>query len=364
MRIAFVTAHMSGQGGVEILLKTLVPGLVRKGHEVTTWLPERSDDSTWESRVNARYFVGEESPEDRRLIGVDGAWGQAVCLQKKWRDDMPEVVVAAAPYLCAVTRVAAGHTRPRPPIVSWVQASLRAFPGSAHLIGLADAHVAIGKGLYDEVRRTVGSGTIYLVRNGVSLHVEILRRPSIPTFLYVGRLANRQKRLDKLFYALQGLTALPWQVKIVGDGPDRSLLQELANQLGMGDRIHWLGFQDNPFDAAGEATALVLPSDWEGFGLVLVEALAHGIPVIASHCPVGPAEIVQHGVNGWLFPPQDIVGLRRVLEGIIRESVALPSADTCRASVQHYSDQTMIDEFDRALTSLVAQGPHENYRGL
>lgn len=355
MRIAFLTAHMSGQGGVETLLKTLVPGLAKKGHEVTTWLPEPSDDPTWESQVNARYFVATESPEDRRLVGVDGAWGQAVCLQKKWRDEMPDMVVAATPYLCAVARVAGGHAQPRPHVVSWVQATLRAFSGSAQLIGFADGHVAIGESLYHEIQRTVPNAPVYIVRNGVSLRVRSLIRPTTPTFLYVGRLANRQKRLDKLFRALQGLSTLAWQVKIVGDGPDRSSLQELANQLGMEDRIHWLGFQENPFDAAGEATALVLPSDWEGFGMVLVEALARGIPVIASDCPVGPAEIVRHGVNGWLFPSQEIDTLRRLLEGIIRKLVALPDVETCQGSVRKYSDETMIDEFAYALANVAAR---------
>jgi glycosyltransferase involved in cell wall biosynthesis len=109
-----------------------------------------------------------------------------------------------------------------------------------------------------------------------------------PRFLFVGRLID-WKRLD---FVLQALAAIPdAQLEVIGDGSMRQPWSELAKSLGIADRVHWLGWRPQPECASilHGATALLLPSIYECGGAVVLEAMACGIPVVATAWG-GPAD--------------------------------------------------------------------------
>ena len=89
---------------------------------------------------------------------------------------------------------------------------------------------------------------------------------------------------------------------IVGEGMLRNYLRYLTEKLSIVEDVIFVGFQENPYKFISKADILVLSSFYEGFGRVLVEAMACGIPVISTDCPSGPAEIISDGVNGLLVP--------------------------------------------------------------
>ncbi len=348
MRIAFVTAHMTGAGGSETLIKSLVPALEAKGYDIDCYLPQASDDTRWEVGIHVKYLADHAAPASRALLRYDQMWGQALCWQDLWRvEALPDAVVAAAPFLCPVVRTAINFLSPRPVLISWAQVTLHALAGSEHQLPFADHHVAISHGVGEELAKIVDPETVRVIPNGTNVDVPPIKRAAVPTFLYVGRLDNKQKRLDKLFRALAPWNNREWKLYIIGQGRDEGALRSLALRLGIDAHIVWMGFHEQPFDIVDRATALVLPSDWEGFGMVLVEALARGLPVLASDCPVGPREIVSHGVNGWLFSPQDVDTLSRWLGGIIQGRVALPSEAACQQSAMPYSLSNMVAGFHR-----------------
>ncbi|QDV50784.1 glycosyltransferase [Gimesia fumaroli] len=105
---------------------------------------------------------------------------------------------------------------------------------------------------------------------------------------------------EKLIYQ-NGLTDLRFH--ILGEGPSREELQREIKQRQLSEFVVLEGFQDNPFQYYREAQLFCLPSLYEGFGLVLAEAMACRIPVLATDCPSGPAEILEHGKYGRLVPP-------------------------------------------------------------
>ena len=104
------------------------------------------------------------------------------------------------------------------------------------------------------------------------------------------------------------------QLAIVGEGPERAALGALAAGLGVADRVHFLGFRSNPWALMARAELFVLASRWEGFPNALLEALACGAPVLASDCWFGPGEMIEHGRNGWLVPPDDAEAMREALD--------------------------------------------------
>jgi glycosyltransferase involved in cell wall biosynthesis len=147
--------------------------------------------------------------------------------------------------------------------------------------------------------------------------------PDAPAhLLFVGRLAA-VKGVPVLLEAMQGLIldhpAL--RLTLVGDGPEREVLE--ARAKGLGDHVDFVGYksQDEVAALLGEATLLVLPSFAEGLPVVLMEALAARVPVVTTRI-AGVAELVEDGVSGLLVSPGDVVALGAALARVLADPEA------------------------------------------
>lgn len=107
-------------------------------------------------------------------------------------------------------------------------------------------------------------------------------------FLAVGRFTHRHKGFDLLIQAFRLFAEKnkDWTLDIVGEGPEEKLYREMIAEYDLGERIHLHPFTSDIQRYYSAAQVFVLSSRWEGFGLVLVEAMSHGLPVIASDLPV------------------------------------------------------------------------------
>jgi glycosyltransferase involved in cell wall biosynthesis len=129
--------------------------------------------------------------------------------------------------------------------------------------------------------------------------------PSGPYVLHVGR-ASRQKRLDVLFAAWREVkTDLP--LVMLTNHPDK--VRKLAATFRIAERVQPVAFRQNPYPWLARARLVVLSSDYEGFPLVLVEALFLGTPVVSTDCPHGPREILTGPLAHWLVPVGDAKAL-------------------------------------------------------
>ena len=134
----------------------------------------------------------------------------------------------------------------------------------------------------------------------------------------VGRLA-RQKAYDVLIKASEMLLKeRDLHLVILGEGEEEESLRQLVRERRLEERVHFPGFLQNPWAVMKRAKAFVLASRWEGFGNVVGEALALGLPTVVSDCDFGPPEIVRHEQEGLVVPVDDVGGFRdaigRVLE--------------------------------------------------
>lgn len=135
-----------------------------------------------------------------------------------------------------------------------------------------------------------------------------LEKPSGPIFVFVGRLVSQKDPRTLLnAFALQKNPMA--RLILLGEGPLRLLLDDLAVTLCVRDRVFFAGFQDDPSPWIRRADALILSSRYEGFANVIVEALHCGTPVIATDCESGPAEILGNGTYGTLVPVNDPIAL-------------------------------------------------------
>jgi glycosyltransferase involved in cell wall biosynthesis len=121
----------------------------------------------------------------------------------------------------------------------------------------------------------------------------------------IGRLAD-QKRFDVLLRSFAEVRRQRnARLLILGEGPLREQLQELARNLGVAEVVWMPGFRQNPATFLQHAKVFVLSSDYEGLGNVIIEALAGGVPVVSTDCPSGPNEILENGKYGLLVPVGD-----------------------------------------------------------
>ena len=107
------------------------------------------------------------------------------------------------------------------------------------------------------------------------------------------------------------------KLMILGEGPERAKLEQLVKQLSLQNDVCMPGFVDNPYKYMKHSSVFVLSSRWKGFGNVLAEALALGLPVVSTDCPSGPAEILEGGKWGRLLP----VGNHEALANAILEAL-------------------------------------------
>jgi len=138
-----------------------------------------------------------------------------------------------------------------------------------------------------------------------------------PVILNVGRLFEQkdQATLLRAFALLR--SRRPARMVILGEGEYRLYLQGLAMELGIHEDVAMPGFKANPFQYMTRSAAFVLSSAWEGFGNVLVEALACGTQVVSTDCESGPAEILAWGKFGRLVPTGDPISLAAAMESAL-----------------------------------------------
>jgi glycosyltransferase involved in cell wall biosynthesis len=136
----------------------------------------------------------------------------------------------------------------------------------------------------------------------------------VPVILGVGELCARKDfgTLIRAFALVR--RERPARLVILGKGRQREKLEALARELGVGADVSLPGFVNNPYPYMKRASLFVLSSAYEGFGNVLVEALATGTPVVATDCPSGPREILEDGRYGPLVPVGDV---RRLASSIL-----------------------------------------------
>lgn len=190
----------------------------------------------------------------------------------------------------------------------------------------ADAIVAVSRGVAEDLTRTAGLPLerIQVIYNPV-VTPELLekaaeqvdhswfasREPRI--ILGVGRL-TRQKDFPTLIKAFALVRqSCPTRLMILGEGEERTCLETLVHELGLLKEIALPGFVANPYSYMAQASVCVVSSAWEGFGNVLVEAMAVGTPVVSTDCKSGPAEILNNGQYGRLVAVGDVKGLAEAI---------------------------------------------------
>jgi glycosyltransferase involved in cell wall biosynthesis len=195
----------------------------------------------------------------------------------------------------------------------------------------ADALIAVSRGLQRQLKQlpTLSRARVVCIYNPIidpgfadrlaaPLNLPPAVRTDLPWVVAAGRL-NPQKDYPTLLRAFAGVTRQsPAQLLILGEGDERAALEALALSLGIRNDVHFLGYIENPLPIMRRAQVFALTSTEEGFGNVLVEALAAGAAVVATDCPHGPREILRDEEFGRLLDVGDVATLTALMSAQMR----------------------------------------------
>ncbi|GMU52084.1 MAG: glycosyl transferase [Candidatus Xenobia bacterium] len=365
VKIVFLINNLA-VGGAERLVQLLANRFSRWGHQIAIWTLEEGE-SAYELDADIkieRFRLSAPGTRWRNLFLMPQAWE----LRKRLQAHRPDVVmslllrpnlVRGLAMLGQSTRGnwASEHCRleqefpPEQPtgrLLKWLVRQTYSRAEGCIAVSQDAASCLVDWGL--------DPGKITVIPNPIDLE-EIERlagppnpAPRRPRIAHMGRLVEGKDQATLLQAAAPVLERYDAELIVIGDGPSRPKLVRLSHELGVPDRVRFLGSQPNPFPYLRQSDIFALSSRSEGFGLALVEAMACRLAVVSTRSGSGPVSILEEGRHGVLVPPQDVESLRRALERFLREpQVRADYADRAFRRATAYDVGPIAREYGRVL---------------
>jgi glycosyltransferase involved in cell wall biosynthesis len=367
MRIAYVITRADEIGGAQVHVRDLATALHQAGHQVTVLAGSAGALS---EQLGARGVAFQSVPALVRSISPRQDAIAVRQLSAILRQLCPDLVSTHSSKAGWLGRLAA-HLSGIPVLFTahgwaftegvpsgqrrlYALAERLAAPLANHIVTVSD---------YDRKlaldRRLAPPERITCVHNGVvdlANSAPMWRRQGPVRIAMIGRLTP-QKNHAGLLRALGGLRHLEWVLELIGDGPGRAGIIELARTSGIGDRVHLLGARDDIPDILGRADVYALVSNWEGFPRSILEAMRASLPVLATDVG-GVAEAVQHGKTGFLVPHADDQELAMRLELLIRDRALRQSLGAAgrRSYEEHFRFESMLERTIAVYAQVVGRG--------
>lgn len=348
-RIA-IFVSFSGHGGVERMMMNLAEGLVELGCNVDLVL------------VKARHAQLDDIPNSINIVKLSSnhTFSSISALSGYLKKNRPNALLAAknrANQVAVLARRLSGlniriglRMGTTTTVALQGKSSLKQWSWYLPMRWLypkADEIIAVSKGVAEDLVRITGlnSQRITVIANPVitprvkrlaktEADHRWLQKKDLPVILGVGRL-TRQKDFPTLIKAFARLhVQRRCRLIILGEGKDKQMLINLAEELNVADDLDFPGFVDNPYAYMNGADLFVLSSIWEGSPNVLTEAMGLGVPVVSTDCPSGPREILQEGHVSPLVKMGDAEAMAEAMQSVLDNP---PDPEFIKEAVEKYT---------------------------
>ncbi len=356
--------HSLAGGGAERVWAILASGLARRGHDVT-FLVEIEDNAS-RGYLDAGIPL-RQMPRRSHLSHVGD-------LLRLWGEIRPDAVLTAATNANLKGALAQLLAPVKPVLICSVHGAPAGSPGILGKAGpyffplvarIADRVVFISEGLrrLTEARPFMPRNRSTVIHNPVFVPGEPVDAAQCDRMypqlrgrrlvLSVGRLNEVQKAQSDLIKAFaRFVPANPdFDLALLGEGPSKPDLERLVAQLGLGSRVHFLGYHREPWVFYARASVYAHTARHEGFGNVIVEALAYGLPVVATDA-LGPAEILAEGKYGHVVPRGDVEAIAGALQRAAHDPV---DASRLRARAAEFAPERATDGYEALIRELLAR---------
>jgi N-acetyl-alpha-D-glucosaminyl L-malate synthase BshA len=240
----------------------------------------------------------------------------------------------------------------------------------------SDGVTAISSHLRERTREAFNiQGEIEVIRNFVNCDVYLripekiaamrprFAEPNEKLLVHLSNFRPVKRVLDVVEGFAKVAAALPARLMLIGDGPDRSSAEYLALRLGIADRCHFLGKQDNVNELLPLADLMLMPSEMESFGLAALEAMACSVPTIATRVG-GVPELIDDGSNGLLFPVGDIDAMAAAAIALLNDPARLAAmaAAARRTAQDRFCSTRIIPLYESYYERVLARSQSEQRR--
>lgn len=350
MKIAFLIQDCTTVGGTERVTCCLASEMARQGHEVSVVsVFGRGGKPHFEIDGRVRFVVACGEKYGLQMSKVERMM-LIVRMTREMRDNeilKDADVVIAQKFLAALIAVKAGY-RHKLIIGDHYPYRLYSQPLLRYrdlIYKKAKAVVVLTEGCRQEFVNH-GVNRVEVIGNMVPIAERDRGEEREKKIVAVGRLSE-EKGFDSLIQAVAGVKSRieGWSVEICGEGEQRGRLEEMIKESGLEGKVVLRGRVDDVAEEYRRASFGVVPSRYEGFSLVLLEAAAMGLPMVAFDCPYGPREILGEG-GGTLVDNQDVKALG---EAIVRmtedDGLRQKYAAETRKIVERFSPKTIYDRW-------------------
>ncbi len=355
LRLAFVI-HELTRGGAERVLVSLAKHYAQSGAEVNVVLFGSKIDYNIEGVNVISLSIGSKS--HLGLAKIAALFRLLRTLRRTIKDLAPDYVISFGDQNNLLTILAAFGTGlklivsdrvfpAKGPLLQGIQSEfLRRTMSQVRDLIYSRVHAVVVPS--SEMAECYHLSNLRIIENPVATpQLSNLSSQNKPVIIAAGRLV-KQKRFDLLISAFAKIAREhpTWSLRIFGDG---ELREELIARVES-EQIPRVEIQPNTPNLSQEfsdASIFVLSSDFEGFPNTLLEAMAHGLAVVATRCPTGPASIISNTADGILIPIGDTEALYRALDGLIRDpKIRREIGLNAAKSAQRYTIKNISEKWD------------------
>ncbi|MFT8459831.1 MAG: glycosyltransferase [Liquorilactobacillus ghanensis] len=302
MKIALITQYLEGHGGTERVIAELLNHDLKNDYLVL--VPRSGEHPEWLQWINR------STGQQVKICPPADETTQVKFISKNLLAYQPAIVLGLEGKANRLAAQLRQQYQLDYQIISWGHTSINETDFfNRQDLQFPDYHLAISSGIQKQLLAMgVPAAKIFLIYNPVTIisHQTIPAPPAGQPFhpIFIGRMIlDGQKNIRLLFDGLN-LLHIPWKLDMFGKGYDFPKVKQYAQKLGIAANISWHGWLPNPWQMVSQADGLLLSSKYEGFPMVLVEAISRGLPVVSTNCPTGPQDIINHQ-NGILTPMDD-----------------------------------------------------------
>ncbi|WP_434980522.1 glycosyltransferase [Daejeonia sp. YH14] len=212
--------------------------------------------------------------------------------------------------------------------------------------------VCVSKGIEEKINQIFPSLKTKTIYNFVTVHADTdscISELHDPFILAVARIDNTNvKQIDVLLecFAKSKLPAKNYKLMIIGSGERKKQMENLAEDLQIDDKVIFMGYLTNPYAYFSKAKFTTLTSKYEGLGVVLIESLMLGTPVVSYDCESGPREIIINEENGLLIKNQDKEAFIKAMERLAEDEKLYQKLKAAsKKSVEKFTQNRMIQQW-------------------
>lgn len=368
MKIAYVTTLSSPVGGAQVHVRDLSEALIKRGHAcevfvgaegvLTDWLKDRSIPFHLVPFLNHSINPIHDRKAVRALTELLAAFKPDIV---STHSSKAGIVGRLAARRLGIPSIYTAHgwcfldtTGPLTAFLGW-QAEMYCARFTSRIITVSesDRELAIRKRLCDPSK-------IVAVHNGMPdvgpEHAADPGSNASPVHIVMIARFSAQKDHGSLLKALSGIKELNWRLSLVGDGPDERKVRDLVSQLGLENKVVFVGSVKSVLEILKSAHVYVLTTFSEGLPRSIIEAMRAGLPVVSNRV-AGIPEQVEHGRNGFVHEVGDVDGVRESLDRLIRdpELRSKMGAESRKLYLSRFTSERLIEETYRVYEQVLAE---------